>query len=294
MQIPEKRKKETKKRKQTQLYLVWRQLRKNRTAMIGAAILCLIILSAILAPSIAPYHYAEANYGDALQGPSMKHIMGTDNLGRDLFSRLLYGGRTSLVIGFAATGLGAALGIAIGILAGYFGGIVDTILMRFLDIYTSIPQLVLAIALSAALGVGVGNSILAIGISSIGMYARMTRIQFMSIKEQEYIEAARATNTSTAKIIFQYILPNAIAPLIVTVTMSIGAGIMQAATLSFMGLGAQPPTPEWGAILSEARKFMRGNPHLIWFPGLFIMLSSLSSNLLGDGLRDALDPRLKD
>lgn len=288
MQKPKKQK------KQTQLYLVWRQLRKNKTAILGAVILCLIILSAILAPIIAPYHYTEVNYAEALQGPSLKHIMGTDNLGRDLFSRLLYGGRTSLVIGFAATGLAAALGITIGILAGYFGGIVDTILMRFLDIYTSIPQLVLAIALSAALGVGVQNSILAIGISTIGMYARMTRIQFMSIKEQEYIEAARATNTSIVKIIFKYILPNAIAPLIVNITMSIGGGIMQAATLSFMGLGAQPPTPEWGAILSEARKYMRGNPHLIWFPGLFIMLSSLSCNLLGDGLRDALDPRLKD
>lgn len=286
--------KPTKRRKQTQFYLVMRRLKKNKAAMFGAAMLIIIALLAILAPVIAPYHYAEVDYASTLQGPSLQHLMGTDNMGRDMFSRLLYGGRTSLIIGLCATLLAGALGLTVGIFAGYCGGKVDMLLMRFLDIYASIPTLVMAIALSTVMGVGVQNSIIALGVSSIASYARMTRIQFLSIREQEYVEAARAINTSVPKIIARYIFPNAVAPLIVTFTMGIGSNIMQAASLSFMGLGAQPPTPEWGAILSEARKYMRGSPYLIWFPGIFIMLTSLSCNLLGDGLRDALDPRLKD
>ena len=287
-------KKSRKPRKNSQFSIILRQLVKNRLAVIGFFILLVVVLSAVFAGYLAPYPYAEQDLLHTLQGPSSEHWMGTDNLGRDLFSRLLYGGRISLIIGFCATLLAAFLGMAIGIISGYFGGKVDVLLMRFVDIYTCIPSLVMAIALSAVLGVGVVNSILAIGISNMGGFARMMRIQFLAVRDKEYVEAARATNASDLKIIFQYMLPNAIAPLIVNITMSIGIFIMQAASLSFIGLGAQPPVPEWGAILSEGRKYMRGHMYLVLFPGICIMLTILSCNLFGDGLRDALDPRLRD
>lgn len=280
-------------RKQTQFSIVFNQLKKNKLAILGCIMLLIIIFSSIFAGVLAPYHYTEMDMNARLQKPNKIHLLGTDNLGRDVLSRLLYGGRISLLIGFSATILAASIGIIVGIIAGYFGGKTDSILMRFIDIYSSIPSLVLAIALSAAMGVGVVNSIIAIGVSNIGNFARMMRIQMLSVREKEYIEAAKMSNCSTLKLIFRYMFPNAFSPLIVNITMSIGGFIMQAASLSFIGLGSQPPIPEWGAILSEARNYMRSSMYLVIFPGLFIMLTVLSTNLFGDGLRDALDPRLR-
>lgn len=278
---------------QSQFSMIWGQLKKNRTAILGGTILIIIVAMVLLAPLIAPYDYAEQNRSESLQGISSKHLLGTDNLGRDLLSRLLYGGRISLLIGVGSTVLSAVIGMAIGIPAGYFGGKTDILLMRFIDIYSSIPSLALSIALSSVLGPGVGNCIVALGVSNIGSFARMIRIQFLSARGEDYVEAARAINCTDLKTIFKYILPNTIAPLLVNFTMSIGTNIMAAASLSFIGLGAQPPIPEWGAILSEGRQFMRGHMNLVMCPGICIMLVALSTNLFGDGLRDALDPKLR-
>ncbi|MBF4694451.1 ABC transporter permease [Fusibacter ferrireducens] len=281
------------KRHKSQLKEILGRLSRNRLAMAGLIIILLIGILSLLAPIVAPYNFAEQNLKATYAAPSKAHLLGTDKLGRDIFSRLIYGARQSLKIGILSVGLASTLGTIFGSIAGYYGGKMDNILMRILDIYQSIPGMLLSIALAASLGPGINNAILAIGISTIPAYARIIRASIMTVREKEFIEAAIAINASDYHIITKHVLPNSISPLIVEITMNIGNSILAAATLSFIGLGAQPPSPEWGAMLVEGRNYMRDYGYLVIYPGICIMTSVLSFNMLGDGLRDALDPRLK-
>jgi len=280
-------------KKHSQAWMIARRLLKNKLSIIGMCIIILLLIVVIFADQIAPYDYAMQDYNNILQGPSREHLCGTDSLGRDILSRLIFGTRQSLRIGVLSVAIAATIGIFMGSIAGYYGGKVDNLFMRFLDIYQSIPYMVMMIALAAVLGPGLNNAILAIGITTIAGYARLMRASILTIRSKEYIEGARAIDAGDWRILRKYIIPNAIAPLIIEVTMSIGSSILCAATLSFIGLGAQPPIPEWGAMLSAGRSYMRDYGYLVIFPGLLIMITVLSFNLLGDGLRDALDPRLK-
>ena len=283
-----------KKRRNSQFWLTLGRLKRNHLAMVGLVIIVVMIILALLAPYISPYPYEAADFKNRYATPSAEHWFGTDELGRDIFSRLLYGSRYSLRIGLISVAISAIGGIFFGALAGYFGGAVDNIIMRLLDVLQAIPGIVLAIAISAALGPGLTNSVIALSISSIPGYARMTRASILNVRKMEYLEAATSINCSNARIIWKHVLPNALSPLIVQATMGIAGAIMGAAMLSFIGLGVQPPTPEWGAMLSAGRNYLRDYPHLCIFPGIMIMMAVLSLNMLGDGLRDALDPKLKD
>lgn len=280
-------------RKRSRFAEAWHQLKKNKVAMVSLFVLIVIIAAALLAPLIAPYSYEVTDKKHALEGPSSAHLLGTDRLGRDVLSRLLYGARQSLQMGIVAILLSAILGIFIGSIAGYFGGWIDNLLMRFLDIYQSIPMMLLCITFAAVLGPNLKNAIIAIGISMVPGFARMMRASILTVRSNEYIEAARCCNASNAKIIIAHIIPNAISPLIVNITMSIGGAVLSGAGLSFIGLGVQSPIAEWGAMISDGRNYMRAMPTLALYPGLCIMITVLGFNLLGDGLRDALDPRLK-
>lgn len=277
----------------SQIIEIGKRLAKNKLAMLGLIVIVILVLLAVFAPFIAPYGYATQNLNDVYLAPSKGHLLGTDRLGRDILSRLIYGSRQSLSIGIFSVAIGAVLGTILGSIAGFYGGKIDNLLMRILDIYQSVPGLLLAIALAASLGPGLNNAIFAIGISTIPGYARIIRASIMTVREKEYIEAAVAINASDFRIITKHVLPNSFAPLIVEITMNIGNSILAAATLSFIGLGAQPPSPEWGAMLSDGKNYMRDYGYLVIYPGICIMTSVLSFNLLGDGLRDALDPRLK-
>lgn len=283
-----------KKRRNSQFWLTLGRLKRNHLAMVGLVIIVVMIVLALLAPYISPYPYEAADFKNRYATPSAEHWFGTDELGRDIFSRLLYGSRYSLRIGLISVAISAIGGIFFGAIAGYFGGAVDNIIMRLLDVLQAMPGIVLAIAISAALGPGLTNSVIALSISSIPGYARMTRASILNIRKMEYLEAATSINCSNARIIWKHVLPNALSPLIVQATMGIAGAIMGAAMLSFIGLGVQPPTPEWGAMLSAGRNYLRDYPHLCIFPGVMIMMAVLSLNMLGDGLRDALDPKLKD
>ena len=282
-----------KKRRNSQFWLTLGRLKRNHLAMVGLVIIVMMIVLALLAPYISPYPYEAADFKNRYATPSAEHWFGTDELGRDIFSRLLYGSRYSLRIGLISVAISAIGGIFFGAIAGYFGGAVDNIIMRLLDVLQAMPGIVLAIAISAALGPGLTNSVIALSISSIPGYARMTRASILNVRKMEYLEAATSINCSNARIIWKHVLPNALSPLIVQATMGIAGAIMGAAMLSFIGLGVQPPTPEWGAMLSAGRNYLRDYPHLCIFPGVMIMMAVLSLNMLGDGLRDALDPRLK-
>lgn len=270
-----------------------KRLRKNKTAMFGLFIFVLLALSAIFAPLLSPYGYAALDMKNAFQGPSAAHWFGTDDLGRDIFTRILYGGRYSLTIGIISVSFALVVGIVIGTIAGYFGGMVDNLIMRFLDIFQSIPGLILTIAISAALGSGFDKTILALSISRIPSFARVLRASIMRVREQEYLEAAESIRCGKFWIIMKYVLPNSWAPLIVEATMGVANTVLTAASLSYIGLGVQPPTPEWGAMLSGAKGYIRDYSYMLTFPGIFIALTVLCLNMLGDGLRDALDPRLK-
>lgn len=272
---------------------VLKRLSKNKSAMLGLIIIIVLIISAIFAPILAPYGYEQIDVVHAFQGPSMEHWFGTDNLGHDIFSRCLYGGRYSLLIGVCTVALSLIGGLILGSVSGYFGGVVDNIIMRFLDIIQSIPGQLLAIAVSAVLGTGLDKCVIALAIASCSGYARILRASIMSIRKSEYLEAAISINCTNRRIIMRHILPNTISPLIVQATMGIASAILSAAGLSFIGLGVQPPTPEWGAMLSAGRSYIRDYSYMILSPGILIMLTVLSFNMLGDGLRDALDPKLK-
>lgn len=279
-------------KKKNQFGEVWHQLKKNKGAIVSLFVICAILLVAIFAPVIAPYKYDETGM-EGFASPSREHLLGTDKLGRDILSRIIYGTRASLMIGLVSVLISAIIGIFIGAIAGYFGGWIDNLLMRFLDIYQSIPMMLLCLVLAAILGPSLKNAIIALAVSMIPQFARMMRASILTVREMEYVEAAKSINGSTWHILTKYIVPNAISPLIVTITMNVGNAILIGAMLSFVGLGVQPPTPEWGTMISDARNYMRQYPMLAVYPGVSIMITVLAFNLLGDGLRDALDPRLK-
>jgi len=280
-------------RREGQFMQVMRRMSKNKMAMGGLIIILVLIILAILAPWIMPYKYDQMDMLNIYAKPSAQHWFGCDDLGRDIFSRLLYGSRASLSLGILATAISTVIGIALGAIVGYFGGKVDNIIMRLLDIIQAIPGMLLAIAIAAALGNGFGNTVLALSIGGIPMTVRLLRGSIMSIRNSEYIEAAEKINCSKLRTIMVHILPNSISPVIVSFTMGVGNTIMSAAGLSYIGLGVQPPTPEWGAMLSAGKSVLTKYPHLCLFPGLCIMVVVLAFNMLGDGLRDALDPKLK-
>lgn len=285
----------TTKKKRGQWFETWRMLKKNKMAMVGLGILIVLILLAIFADVIADYDEVaiKMNTEIRLQGPSKDHILGTDELGRDIFARIIHGARVSLQVGIIAVGIAILAGGSLGAIAGFYGGKLDNIIMRIMDIFLAIPSILLAISIVSALGSTMLNLMIAVGISSIPSYARIVRASVLSIKDQEFIEAARAIGARDSRIIVKHILPNSLAPVIVQGTLGVAGAILSTAGLSFIGLGIEKPAPEWGAMLSGGRQHLRDAWHVTTFPGIAIMITILSLNLLGDGLRDALDPRLK-
>jgi peptide/nickel transport system permease protein len=279
--------------KSSPLLEAWRRLKMNRAAICGLVVIVVLVTSALLAPWVAPYDPSKMDVRARLQGPSLKHLLGTDNFGRDIFSRIVYASRISLVIGFVAVGIGAVFGGITGAVSGYYGRGLDSLLMRVMDVLLSIPQIILAIAIVGAMGASLLNLMIAVGISVLPRYARLVRASAMSLRDLEFIEAARAAGASDLRIILQNIIPNCMAPLIVLSTLGVAQAILSAATLSFLGLGIQPPTPEWGSMLSDGRQFLRNAPHITIFPGLAIVIVVMALNMLGDGLRDELDPKLR-
>lgn len=280
-------------KKKSQFFMVMGRLAKNKMAVVGMGIVMLLLIIAVFADFLMPYDYAFQDGNAILQAPTPRHLLGTDNLGRDILSRLIYGTRLSLQLGIISVVLSAILGGFLGSIAGYYGGKADNLLMRFLDIYQSVPGLVMCVAMAAALGSGIWKSILAIGITTMAGYARMIRSSILQIKGMEYIEAARAVKGSDLHIIMKHVIPNAISPMIVQMTMGIGGAILLGSMLGFVGLGVPAPTPEWGTMLADGRSYMRDYGYMVVFPGIAIIITVLAFNLLGDGLRDALDPKLK-
>jgi len=271
----------------------WRRLRRHRVAMVGLAIIAGIILLAVFAPFISPADPLAIDYAHPAAPPGTAgHVLGTDAVGRDILARLIYGTRVSLQVGIVAVGIAASLGTSVGLIAGYRGGLVDNLLMRTVDVFLAFPVIVLAIAIIAVLGPDLVNVMIAIGLVAWTTYARVVRGQVLVLREQDFVHAARAIGTSDARIIVRHILPNSLAPIIVLATVGMATAIIAEAALSFLGLGVQPPTPSWGTMLNEGRGFLRTAPHISTLPGLAIMLTVLGFNFLGDGLRDALDPRL--
>lgn len=282
-------------KKESKAAVIWRRMRKNSGAMIGLVILLIFALLTIFANVICPEEMVA--FQDAsirLQGPSAAHIFGTDAYGRDIFARVLYGGRISLTIGLFTAFFALLIGGTLGATAAFYGGKVENFIMRSMDIFTAIPGTLMALAIVATLGTSIINLLIAITISSIPGFATLIRSSVLTVVEADFIEAARACATKDSRIIIRHILPNAIGPIIVQTTQSIASMIRMAASLSFIGMGVQPPTPEWGYMINEAREFLHIAPHLMIFPGGCIILASLAFNLIGDGLRDAFDPRLYD
>ena len=280
-------------RKSSMLLEFCRRLIKSGSAKLGLFLMLFIILACVIGPYISPY---DINWRDATlmrAGPSAEHWLGCDTLGRDMLTRLLYGGQYSLLMGLLSAVIGSLLGIAVGLIAGYFGGMTETLIMRFMDVWSALPGMLLCILVSAAMGNGFGATVLALTIGSIPGVARMTRGQVLSERSREYIEAAESINCSKLSIMFKHLLPNVIQPSIVITTMSVGSTINMAASLSYIGLGIQPPSPEWGAMLADGKGYIMSDPHLIAVPGIAIALTVFAINLLGDGLRDALDPKLR-
>lgn len=271
----------------------WHRLRRNRAAMIAGAIILVFVIFALFPAQIAPYGYDDQNYAVAFTAPCWEYPLGTDNLGRCILSRIIWGSRMSLIIGIVSVVIGLVLGGIVGAVAAFYGGRVDDVLMRIMDVFLAIPNMLLALAIAASLGTGLGNMLLAIAISNVPRFARIVRSSVMANKGMEFVEAATAIGASNGRLIFRHLLPNSLAPIIVQGTVGIASGILCACGLSFLGLGIQPPTAEWGMMLSSARQYIRGNWWMVTFPGLTIMLNIGCFNLLGDGLRDALDPRLK-
>lgn len=281
-------------KKENMVIMTIRRTLKNRVSMIGCIILLTIIVLCFAAPLIAPYDPNYMDYFAIKVRPCAEHIMGTDNLGRDIFSRILYGGRMSLALGFICAITGMVVGLFFGCLVGYTGGQTDMVVMRICDIFSAIPGTLLAILISTALGGGFFNTILAMTLGGVPGSIRGSRAMALKEREMEYLEAAKAMNCSKMKIVFRHMMPNIISPTIVSTTMMIGNSIMQASGLSFIGLGIQPTVAEWGAMLSAARAYIMTDPHMILWPGLAIAITVLAINMIGDGLRDALDPKLKD
>ena len=286
---------ENKNKKRSQFKSIWFRYKKNRLAMVGLIILVFLIIIAASAPIISDYEVAiSQNMRNRLQAPNKESWFGTDQYGRDIFARIVFGARVSLFAGIVGITSSSLIGAVIGSMAGYYGGKIDNILMRTMDILMALPSMLLAISIVAALGAGLTNLIIALSISYIAQFARIIRSSVLSIKNQEFIEAAVACGTRNRRIILKHIIPNAIGPLLVQSTLSIASAIILISSLSFLGLGIKPPMPEWGSMLADARSQMRNYPYLVIIPGLAIILSVMGLNLIGDGLRDALDPRLKE
>jgi peptide/nickel transport system permease protein len=271
----------------------WKRLKKNKLAMLGFSIIILLILLAVFSPLVATHDPIARIKEDSSEGPSMEHFFGTDILGRDIFSRVIYGTRISIQVGIVAVGISMVIGLIMGALSGYFGGFSDTFIMRVADIFFAFPYILGAIAIMTILGPGLINIFIAIGILGWAHFARLFRGSILSIKNKEYIEAARALGASNYRIITKHIFPNAFAPMIVYGTMNVGTAIIVEASLSFLGLGVQPPTPAWGEMLSESLKYINVAPWMMFFPGMAIVITVLGFVLFGDGLRDAFDPRMK-
>jgi len=267
------------------------RLRRNPRFIWGTIVLGIIILSAVFAPQLSPYDPVRQNLVERLQGPSAEHLLGTDQFGRDLLSRILYGGRVSLQVGFLSVALALASGGLLGLLAGYFGGWLDSVIMAVSDVLLALPAFLLALAIVAALGPGITNVMIAVGISNVPIFARIVRSAVMSVREMDFVSAAMAAGSRHGRVMFRHIIPNSIGPIIVQVTLSLAGAILSAAGLSFLGMGAQPPTPEWGAMLNSAQQFYRVSHWVVTWPGIAIVVTVLALNLLGDGLRDAFDPR---
>jgi len=273
--------------------VVFRRFRRHQGAVVGAVILLLLVICAILAPWIAVYDPLQAIPGDRTLPPSPSHPFGTDRLGRDVLTRILFGARLSLWVGLATVVIGLVPGVILGIMAGYYGRAVDLIAMRFVDVMLTFPRILLALTLVFVLGISLINVIVAIGISSIPAYARLVRSSVLSVRALTYVEAARVVGCRNGRIMGIHILPNIVAPVLVLATLEVGAAILAVSGLSFLGMGVQPPTPEWGAMLSDGRALLRNAWWISAFPGITIMLVVLAINLIGDGLRDALDVRLR-
>jgi len=285
---------EEKSRKTSQFREVWRRLKRNRAAIAGGVIVLLFVATALLAPWLSPYPPNDGDLTKRLKAPDREHLLGTDPLGRDVLSRVIYGARISLQIQIVAVIIALFVGTILGMVGGYYGGIFDNLIMRFMDILLAFPGIFLAIAIIAVLGPGLTNLMLAAGIYSIPQFARIVRGSVLSLKEKEFVEAAKAVGEKDFNILFRYLLPNSMAPIIVQTTLRMATVLLTASGLSFLGLGVQPPTPEWGAMLSNARAYLITAPHVATIPGLAIMLVVMGFNLFGDGLRDSLDPRLRD
>jgi len=280
-------------KRENQLLAFFKRLTQRPTAVVGLIIFAVLIFIAIFADVIAPYDYTQISVREANQPPSLKHLCGTDQVGRDIFSRLLVGARYSLTLGILACMFSGICGIIIGAISGYFGGTVDEVIMRLCDVIQSIPGMVLNLAVACVIGVGFWKTIIVMGIGGIAGGARMMRASIMKVREMEYVEAAAVTNCSNVKIIAKHLIPNSISATLVSMTMGVGNSIMMASGLAYLGLGVQPPTPEWGAMLSDGRQYLTKFPWMCIFPGVAIMITVLAINLFGDGMRDALDPKLK-
>ena len=274
---------------------IWFRLRKNKGAILGAIIILILILLALLGDVLYDYDtdIVAQNMQERFIPPCWEHPFGTDNLGRDLLARVIYGTRSSLPVGFVAVMVSLAFGMIFGAFAGYFGGVVENVIMRVMDIFSTVPDVLMAIALIAVMGTSTMSLMIAVGITSVPIFARITRASVLSVRNQEFVESARAIGDTNVEIIFQHVIPNCMSPIIVQTTLRMGSAIISASALSYLGLGVPAPMPEWGALLSAGRNFMRDSSYMTLFPGLAIMITVIAFNLLGDGLRDAMDPKLK-
>ncbi|QKS72914.1 ABC transporter permease [Paenalkalicoccus suaedae] len=275
------------------LKMVWRKLKKNKLAMAGGFLIIFFVLTSFIGPLLTNDELLNPNVSDRLQAPSGEYWFGTDHHGRDIFTRIIHGMSITLYIGFFSVVIGLIVGVFLGLVSGYYGRLTDTIIMRFMDVLLAFPGILLALGIIAALGNGINNVIIAIAIFSVPVFARIVRGSVLSVRKLEYIDAMRALGASDARIIFKHILPNIMSPIIVQATLFLATAILTATGLSFLGLGAQPPTPEWGALLAAGRNYIFEYPHIAFFPGISIVLVVLAFNLFGDGVRDALDPKLK-
>ena len=280
-------------RSDSRFSLMLRRFTRNKAAVAALIFIILLILVAIFADVLTPYDYDAQNLSEKLQNPSWAHWFGTDNFGRDILTRVMRGARVSLLVSIMAVGISTVFALVIGSIAGYFGGAVDNIIMRITDIFMSLPGMLFAMTVSAALGTGIWNTAIALGFTSIAPIVRQVRASILLLKDQEFIEASKAFGFGNAVIIIRHIIPNALAPLIVQIALRLGDTIMAISGLSFLGLGVQPPTPEWGNMISVGKDYMTQNLCMLIFPGIVVILTMLAFNLLGDGMRDAMDPRMK-
>ena len=282
-------------KKKSQIISIWHRFKKNKLALFGLVVFAFMLFIAVFANFIVDYERdaITQHMAKRFQSPSAEHIFGTDGFGRDMFARIIFGARISLFVGVVTIALALVVGAFIGASAGYYGGRIDEFLMRIMDVFLAIPQMILAIAIVAALGTGMFNILIALTVAQVPKFARIVRASILTVKTQDFIEAAKACGTSDSRIIVKHIIPNAVGPIIVQATLNVATTILVIAALSFVGLGIQPPTPEWGSMMADAKSQMRYHEYLIIIPGLFIAFTVMSLNLMGDGLRDALDPRMK-